>query len=62
MEVSSADRYEGAFQVATKAHSAALAVTLDSLPTLTPKGSRTLRQKIGCRRYTREKPMPTTVV
>jgi len=31
MEVSSADRYEGAFQVATKAHSAALAVTLDSL-------------------------------
>jgi putative ABC transport system substrate-binding protein len=31
MEVSSADGYEAAFQVATKAHSAALAVTLDSL-------------------------------
>ena len=30
MEVSSADRYEGAFQEATKARSAALAVTLRS--------------------------------
>jgi putative ABC transport system substrate-binding protein len=31
MEVSSADRYESAFQEAAKAHSSALSVTLDSL-------------------------------
>jgi putative tryptophan/tyrosine transport system substrate-binding protein len=62
MEVSSADRYEGAFQVATKRIAPRSPSRWIVWPTLTPKGSRTLRQKIGCRRYTREKAMSTTVV
>ena len=52
MEVSSADKYEGAFKEAIKARSAALAVTQARWPLLIKNGSRTWRQKIGCRRYT----------
>ena len=50
MEVSSADRYEGAFKEAIKARSAALAVTRNPLVTSNQKRSRTSRKNIGCRR------------
>jgi putative ABC transport system substrate-binding protein len=52
MEVRSADKLEGAFKEATKARSAALAVTLSPLLVLIKNGSRTLLRKIGCQRYT----------
>ena len=52
MEVSNADKYESAFKEAIKARSAALAVTRKRWPIPTKNGSRTSRQKIGCRRFT----------
>ncbi len=54
MEVSSADKFEGAFKEAIKARSAALAVTQSPLAVSNRKLDRgPWRQKIGCRRYTR---------
>ena len=53
MEVSSADKYEGAFKEAAKARSTAVAVTQHTLASLLIKnGSPTWRQKIACRRCT----------
>ena len=50
MEVSNADKYEGAFQEAAKARSAALAVTLHALANSNQKQIADLATKIDCRR------------
>ena len=52
MEVSSADKFESAFKEATKARSAALAVTRSALSLPIKNRSWNWRQKIDCRRYT----------
>ena len=61
MEVSSADKFEGAFKEAIKARSAALAVIQSPLTTSYQKQIADLAKKIGCRRYTLGKILSTAV-
>jgi hypothetical protein len=61
MEVSSADKYEGAFKEATKARSDALAVTLNPVANSNQKPIADLATKIGCRRCALGEIMWTTV-
>jgi hypothetical protein len=61
MEVTSADKYEGAFKEAVKMRSAAVAVTQDPLTILNQKQIADLGRKITCRRYSLAEILSRTV-
>jgi putative tryptophan/tyrosine transport system substrate-binding protein len=62
MEISSADRYEEAFKDAVKAHSGAVAVTLNPWPIQTKKRSRVWQCTTVWRRCAREQITRTTAI